>query len=265
MSSFYSDTIAKLIAEGAIDPAASTLVVAAGLYDRAVLLDLGFSDVTISNLDERMRGDEFAPFKWQFLDAENLDLEDESFDQVFVHMGLHHCGSPHRGLLEMFRVARRAVLVFENRDSLSMKFASRIGLAADYEFEAVADNDFQYGGWRNSAVPNRVYRWTERDVEKTLASWDPAHDVPVRYFYGLRLPQVRIDMMSNPLIRTLFRTCFLPIRLLSKLAPKQMNEFGIFIHKEARTLRSWMDPQTGQMSRAFWNKGHRDLRDSAEG
>jgi ubiquinone/menaquinone biosynthesis C-methylase UbiE len=55
-------------------------------------------------------GDEFAPFSWSFQDAEQLSFEDEAFDYVFVHAGLHHCASPHRALLEMYRVARRGIM-----------------------------------------------------------------------------------------------------------------------------------------------------------
>ena len=37
----------------------------------------------------------------------SFGFEDGAFDFVVVHQGLHHCHSPHRGLLEMYRVARR--------------------------------------------------------------------------------------------------------------------------------------------------------------
>jgi ubiquinone/menaquinone biosynthesis C-methylase UbiE len=43
-------------------------------------------------------------------DAENLSYDDRAFDLVVVHAGLHPCYSPHRALLEMYRVARRCVV-----------------------------------------------------------------------------------------------------------------------------------------------------------
>ena len=238
---FYRDTLATLLDDGKLDRAAPTLVVAGGETDRVVLSGLGFTDVTISNLDERMQADAFAPYRWRFLDGEDLDLPDGAFAQVIEHMGLHHCASPHRGLLEMYRVASRAVVMFENRDSLAMRAAIRAGFVPRYEFEAVEDHGFAYGGQRNTGVPNAVYRWTERDVEAALASYDPAHDVPVRYFYGLRLPTGRIEGLANPLARGAMRASLAPFRLAARLFPKQANQFGVFIDKGARTLHPWME------------------------
>ena len=90
MTSFYADTITKL----KIPPDATILVVCGGEHDRDILMECGFTHVTISNLDERVVGDEFHPFQWFFQDAESLSFADNSFDFVFVHAGLHHCASP---------------------------------------------------------------------------------------------------------------------------------------------------------------------------
>lgn len=250
----YSDTVTQLVAEGRLDPALPTLVVAGGPTDRQVLLDAGFTDVTISNLDERLIGHEFAPYKWLYLDTEALDVEPGRYAQIVEHMGLHHCASPHRGLLEMYRCAGQSVLAFENRDSLTMALATRLGFVPVFELEAVAGNDYRYGGQRNTAVPNAVYRWTEREVAKMLASFDPANEVPVRFYYGLRLPRERVRMIRNPLKRVAFRAALTPFAALSRLFPRQMNEFGFFIDKRASKPRPWIDPETGTMTRAYWGK-----------
>jgi len=253
--SFYLETVKKLIAEGKLDPSLPTLVVAGGMTDRQVMLEAGFTDVTISNLDERMSGSEFAPYKWQFLDCETLAVEEGLFAQIIEHMGLHHCASPHRGLLEMYRCAGQSVLVLENRDSLAMRLAIWLGFVPIYEYEAVAAHDYRYGGWRNTAIPNAVYRWTEREVKKALASYDPAHDVPLRFFYGLRLPHARIRMIGNPLVRAAFKACLLPFSLFARLAPTQMNEFGFFIDKGRRKRHPWIDAETNALTPAYWGKG----------
>jgi len=245
--SFYLETVRSLVAEGLLDPAAPTLVVAGGKTDRQTMLDAGFSDVTISNLDSRMTGNEFAPYKWLFLDAENLDVEAGRFDQIIEHMGLHHCGSPHRGMLEMYRCASKAVLIFENRDSLAMRIAVRLGFVPVYEYDAVACNDYQYGGYRNTAIPNAVYRWTEREIEKAMRSFDPAHKVPIRFFYGLRLPHNRSETIANPALRLLFKMSLKPFSLLAKVFPSQMNEFGFFLAKGQRQYQPWVDPETESM------------------
>lgn len=252
--SFYLETVRKLVADGKLDPSAPTLVVAGGATDRKVLLEAGFTDVTISNLDVRMQGHEFAPFKWAFLDGEDLAVEPGAYDQIIEHMGLHHCGSPHRGLLEMLRCAGKSVLVFENRDSMAMRLAVKLGLVPVYEFEAVVDNDYRFGGYRNTAIPNAVYRWTEREVIKILASYDPAHDLPVRFFYGLRLPIARAKMIRSTVLRGLLLASFTPFQLFAKLFPTQMNEFAFFIDKANRKVQPWMNPDGSEMSRDFWKK-----------
>ena len=61
-----------------------------------------------------------------------------------------------------------------------MRVAQRLGVVDEYELTAVADNGLPAGGVRNSPVPNYVYRWTEREVEKTIASAASAAAAPVR-------------------------------------------------------------------------------------
>jgi ubiquinone/menaquinone biosynthesis C-methylase UbiE len=247
MTEFYLKTLQQLIAGGFVDPSGSTLVVAGGPKDRDVLLAAGFTDVTISNLDDRMTGAEFAPCRWAFIDGENIAFPDEGFDNVFVHMGLHHCGSPHRALTEMYRVARKSVLALENRDSAAMKLAVRLGLVPQFEYDAVRGNDFKWGGWRNTAVPNFVYRWTETEVAKTVACIDPAFANRIRYFYNLRYPEHRIENATG-LKRIALRLLKAPFGLLAWIFPKQSNEFGFFIDKRDRRLQPWIDPATGVMA-----------------
>ena len=247
---FYVDTLRQLVADGRLDPAASTLVVAGGPRDRQAMLDAGFSNVTISNLDERMQGDEFAPCRWAFIDGEKIAFPDEAFDQVFVHMGLHHCGSPHGALLEMYRVAKKAVLAFENRDSATMRLAVRLRLVPEYELDAVRGNSFRWGGFRNTAVPNHVYRWTEREVASAIACIEPAHAVPLRFFYNLRYPVERLRS-ARGLRKLVLALARWPFAVFAKLFPRQGNEFGFFIDKAGRRLQPWIDPATGTLSPSY--------------
>lgn len=247
---FYVNTLRKLISEGKIDPTAPTLVIAGGAKDRAALLEAGFSDVTISNLDVRMNGDEFAPYRWASVDAEEIPFPDNTFGNAIVHMGLHHCGSPHRALLEMYRVASGSILAFENRDSWTMRAAVRLGLARSFELDAVRGNAFEFGGHRNSSVPNHVYRWTEREVEKTVRSADPAHLVAIEYFYNLRYPGGG-PHWGHGFKAAAVRVLKYPFLLYAALFPRQANEFGFHINKKARRLQPWIDPATGGLLRTF--------------
>lgn len=59
-------------------------MVAGGEADREVFLAAGMRNATISNLDDRMHGDEFAPLRWSFQNAEHLGYPDGAFDVCIV-------------------------------------------------------------------------------------------------------------------------------------------------------------------------------------
>ncbi len=224
---FVKSTLERLVREGVLDRSASLLAVAAADAERGLFLELGFTNVTISNLDTRLTGNEFAPFAWSFQDAQRLDLPDGSFDFVFVSDGLHHCDSPHRALVEMVRVARRGVLVFESRDNALMRLATRLGLSPDYELEAVVDEGFDFGGVNNTGTPNYIYRWTEREFEKTVRSFLPHGNPGFRYFYGLNLPYQVAAMERSPWKLRVLRAADLGLRAFTTLFPKQCNSFAM--------------------------------------
>ena len=98
----------------------------------------GFTNVTITNVDDAGDDEALAPFAWERQDAEALRYPDGSFDVGIVSAGLHHCRSPHRALLELYRVARVAVVALESRDSALMRLAVRLGAVDEYELGAVA-------------------------------------------------------------------------------------------------------------------------------
>jgi ubiquinone/menaquinone biosynthesis C-methylase UbiE len=246
---FYNKIIKRLVSESRLDPDASTLVIAGGPADVDVLRANGFARVTISNVDTRFRGDEFAPYEWSFQDAENLTFKDASFAQVIVHAGLHHCGSPHKALVEMYRVAQKSVVAFEARDSTLMRTALRLGFGTEHEVEAVVGHGYEFGGLRNGPIPNFVYRWTEREVAKTLASFDPRGPIPIRFFYGLRLPTLRRDFLKSGFKRMMLAASFVPTRIIFAIARRQGNEFAFWIGKPS-AMHPWLTTE-GKPNRAW--------------
>ncbi len=98
---FYRRVLTELLKDGLLRRDMSVHVAAGGRADRDVLHQLGFEDVTISNLDEREQGAGLEPYAWRLEDVESLSLLDESVDVALVSAGLHHCRSPHRGLVEL--------------------------------------------------------------------------------------------------------------------------------------------------------------------
>ena len=223
VTEFYISVLERLIAEGAISISHSVLVVCGGSLDESVMRHVGFDDFTITNL-----ADEIA---YRRQDAENLTYDDGSFDIVVVHAGLHHCHSPHRALLEMYRVARKCVVAFEARDSLMMRTAVRLGLTMDYEVDSISDGG--KGGVANSGIPNFIYRWTERDVRNTIASYDPTRIHNVKFFYDLRIPIQRISRQGST-VMLLAGLIVEPLsKIFARIAPKQCNEFAFAISKNS--------------------------------
>ena len=208
-----------------------------------MLRSLGFGYVTISNLDEGQKAG-IEPYMWRREDAENLSLADEGVDVAIVHAGLHHCRSPHRALLELYRVARVAAIAVESRDSVLMRLGVRMHAAADYELAAVAGQGLEAGGVANSSTPNFVYRWTEREIEKTLASYAPHVRHRVRYFHELELDYVRWGEHST--VRRLARPLGAAI---ARVLPSQANLFAFVIEKPClpEDLQPWMRLDEGEI------------------
>jgi len=227
---FYGALLKKLLKSGVLRRDMSVLVICGTVKDKTVFSDLGFSDVTISNLDTRAPSDEFYPYAWSHQDAEALDFPDEHFDFIVVNAGLHHCQSPHRGLLEMYRVSKKGILAVEARESFLLKIALSMGLAEEYEVCNVVTEGLEFGGVRNTIVPNYVYRWTEREVAKTIASFAPHARHEIVFHYDLKFPFTSlVDRHPIYLITAIALYPF--VRLAGKLLPKQSNLFGFFIKK----------------------------------
>jgi SAM-dependent methyltransferase len=239
---FYAETVSGLLQAGLLDRSMRVLVCCGGTLDKDVLWKLGFSDVTISNLDQRLKGDEFKPYQWSFQDVEHLSFSGDEFDFAIVHNGLHHCYSPHRGLIELYRVARRGVLVFEPRDTALVRLGQRLNFGQTYEVAAVSHNGLDAGGVGNSGVPNYIYRWTEREVEKTILSYAPYADPHFYYRYALRVPWSRLTTLRNPLFLSAVVAGLPILKLLFRMFPRQANGFAFAVMKPdlPRDLHPWL-------------------------
>lgn len=247
-SDFYDETIAKLVRAGVLHPDMRVLVVCGGERDRDVMLRCGLRNVTISNVDTRMRGDEFAPFGWSFQDAEQLTFEDGSFDFVIAHSGLHHCASPHRALLEMYRVSRVGLLVFEPRDGPLVRLGVRLNLGQEYEVAAVFGNGMVFGGVRNTPIPNFVYRWTEAEVRKSIQSFAPIGAHRFQFFYATRIPWSRLRMLKNRLYLAAATALIPVVKVTSLVFPRICNNFAFMVLKPTlpRDLFPWLTLSDGK-------------------
>ena len=261
---FYEGTVDGLIKQGILSREMRILVVCGGPLDRDVLLKAGFSNVIISNLDSRLTDHDYSPFRWSYQDSEQLEAQDGEYDFCIAHNGLHHCASPHRALLEMYRVAKEGVVVFEPRDTFLVRIGIRFNFGQQYETASVEGKGLALGGMRNSGIPNYVYRWTEREIEKTIRSFSPWGEARFLYRYALRIPWVRLRAMRSK-ICFLFIRAFLPLlKLFFICFPKQANGFAFVIVKPRipADVFPWLKVEEG---RIFMNREWMEREYALEG
>jgi len=242
-----------------IDVSGRVLIVGGSAIDVSVLRAVGFRQLTLSNIDsvrlsaDDIPGGEDLSVEVTSADVENLHFGDDSYDVVIAHEVLHHCRSPHAGLLDMLRVSRGHVIVMEPHDSLFMKILGRMRLATfPYELAAVIDHNYQSGGVRDSCIPNFVYRWNRNEVFKTASSFTPdrAFELYAHPYWDLNLDaralsfrkQTRLHIFTSVLGTTGFLRSLRVLQKILNFTPilrRQGNKFFCCIEKRGE-LRPWL-------------------------
>jgi SAM-dependent methyltransferase len=96
------------------------------------------------------------------LNAEEMNLEDDSFDYVFCKETFHHLPRPLVGLYEMLRVARRAVILIEPTDG-GRRALDRLKRLAKRMLRGDASAEFEPAG-------NFIYRVSISEAFKIAAA-----------------------------------------------------------------------------------------------
>ena len=171
----FEKVLRKCVHSMGLDLLGDVLVIGGSAEDGRTLHRVGFTRVTLSNLLDPRPSEQAdlddAEMRTVRVDAEAMELADNSYDLVLAHEVLHHCRSPHKALLEMLRVSRRHVILLEPNNSLAMQVLLRFRFSFPYELPAVIASGFQAGGVRDSSIPNYIYRWNALDVYQTTASY----------------------------------------------------------------------------------------------
>jgi SAM-dependent methyltransferase len=230
-----------------VDTSQPVLVVGGGKEDLDILSACGFEQIVLSNLGSVELS----------LDAEEIALPDNSYPVVFAHAVLHHCRSPHRAVGEMVRVAQKHAFFIEPNDSLTLRMLVRLGVSFPYELAAVVDNGYVSGGMRNGAIPNYIYRWTSREVKKSVAAYHPERQCKIRSraywdFYVnendlLVRKETRVPKLASLVgPRNFIAGLRLMQSVLNLLPPlrSQGNKFFCAISKE--DLQPWIETRDGQ-------------------
>ncbi len=246
---FYKKTIYRLINQRTISTESTVLVVCGDEGDRNVLLSVGLNNVTISNLDERIKETDekiFSPYEWAHENASNLSFSDNSFDFVFEHSGLHHLRVPQAGVCEMFRVARKGVLLFEPCASLFSRIGVWMGFGQNYEIAAVQGNNREYGGVDNSSIPNYIYRFSKKELFHTVQSYDPTQTHKIKTWKVFRPNYSRISMISNPFMKTILLGVLKMICTLNARLGLMVNNAAFFISKNGQVFPWLKEGHKGQ-------------------
>lgn len=223
-----------------INKKSNFLLISASLYEVKILKELGYLNFSITYHDQ----DE----KNQFLDygfIENINLfksdlreltfKDKSFDYAITNATIHHIDLPHKAITELYRIAIKGVLIIESNDSLIMRLATKMKLAEEFEVSSV-NEDRNTGGLLDTAIPNYVYRWTEKEIFKLLKSFDPKNINLVNFDYASDLTNFknRDSYIENILLKILIITG----KIFFFFFKKQQNCMSIFIDK-TKTKKRW--------------------------
>lgn len=246
---YYLKTINNLKQQKIISTKDTILIVAGGEVDKKIFLEGGFQNIIISNLDTRLHADKFHPFTWSFQNAENLTYDDESFDFCIIHQGIHHCQIPAKALTELYRVAKKGVVMFEPYDNLLTKTGLKLGIGQEYETAAVFNNDLKYGGMNNTEIPNYIYRWRKNEIYKTIKTYNPAYNHKFIFVHDLEIPWEQLKLRKT---KTYYYAAILAIpfiKLTMFLFPSQGNIFAAIILKpnKEKDLMPWLMLEEGSI------------------
>jgi hypothetical protein len=240
------EVIGRYLEARGVDRRQPVLVLGGEQEDIDILTACGFEQIALSNLDDARLA----------LDAENIALADDSYPVVFAHAVLHHCRCPQKAVGEMVRVSQQHVFFVEPNDSWTLRMLVHLGFSFPYELAAVAAHEYQQGGMRDGPIPNHIYRWKEREVEKTVASYHPERQFQVRGhpywdFYVneydlINRKESRVAALAERVgPRNFVRLLHLAQTLLNLAPPlrSQGNKFFCAISK--RELQPWIQMRDG--------------------
>ena len=217
------------------------LVVGANYKDVIIFSALGYKNILFSNLflddfkRDMLENKEymkiFENINIKEINMANIPFEDNSFDFCTTSASLHHCSKPHSALLEMYRVSKKGVIFIEGRDSLLSKLLTKAGILEEYEYSSIDEDQAQNkGGMDGTIIPNYVYKWTEREVEKLIKSYCPTKEH--LYEYNYYFTNDNLANLRNKKIFNKFLNVFsIIIKAFFKIFKNQSNLMSVVIIK----------------------------------
>jgi ubiquinone/menaquinone biosynthesis C-methylase UbiE len=152
-------------------------------HDAKRLAFHGVRNITVSSLstvalEEAARLGEVS--RYLSLNAERMDLADQSFDYVVCKESLHHMPRPYLAIYEMLRIARRGVFFIEPTDPLIDWSSGNVNVSINREFFAdpIVGSSVRYldqsgkkimekfTDWWEDGPFNYVYTLSKREIKK---------------------------------------------------------------------------------------------------
>ncbi len=172
------------------------------------------------------------------VNAENIQLDDNSFDSVICKEAYHHFPRPYMALYEMIRVSRKAVILIEPSDiGIEMPLMIMVKKILD-RFSTNLINKIWKNRFSFETIGNYVYKISEREIEKA------AMGLNLRYiaFKGLNdYHSYKLDLSAPLTNRRIFnkvRRRIMLKNLLCKigLIPYSLKVAVIFKEKPSETV-----------------------------
>ncbi len=216
-----------------INKKSNFLLISASMHEVKILKDLGYLNFSITYHDEDKKN-QFLDFGFKEninlfkSDLRNLTFKDKSFDYTVTNATIHHIDLPHKAITELYKVAIKGVLIIESNDSFTMRLATKLKLAEEFEVSSI-NKDKNSGGLLDTAIPNYVYRWTEKEILKLLKSFDPKNINFVNFDYASDLTNFR--NRDNYIENVLLKILIITGKIFFFFFKKQQNCMSIFIDK----------------------------------
>jgi SAM-dependent methyltransferase len=225
---FYEENLKKFVSKDS-----SILIIGGSEREFDLYKKLNYQNFTISNFNPNI---EKKNYEVIHVDATNIDFKNNSFDYVITHACIHHMRKPHLAILEMYRVSKIGILIIEGNDSLLMRISGKLNMSEDFEVGSV-DKIKKLGGVEESGIPNYVYRWNEREIYKTLSSYEPEiqHEILFNYENDLENPGIQRGIEKRISIKVLK----IFIKFFFIIFKKQQNLLSIYIDKKNSQKRKF--------------------------
>jgi len=219
-----------------VDSNSSWLTVGDGRYgtDANYLLSVGAKNVHCSDISDTLLkiGNERGFIKtFSAENAESLSFADSSFDFVYCKESFHHFPRPYLALYEMFRVAKKAVILTEPRDTTSDR--APLAFILDLIKIALRRSKYQHSF---EPVGNYIYSISEREIDKFLlgmhynfVAYIGCNDV---YIPGVEFVPIKPKSAKDKKIKAMISFKIKVLDLLCRFGIKRSNLITAALFKE---------------------------------